>query len=211
MQHNPLTRKNVPSKSAFTLVELLVVIAIIGMLIALLLPAVQAAREAARRMQCSNKLKQFGLAIHNHHDTYNELMSIRIRFGERGAATARNSRCSWNGLLTILPFMEQTAAYESITTGVTEQVKSNATIYCLGYTPNQQFQTPLTGSTYYLACPSDGMSFRWRVLERSPCERRPLHRSLWARHSAKQLRLFYSRWSVQSGRQCFDRRKRSAE
>jgi len=99
------------AKCAFTLVELLVVIAIIGILIALLLPAVQAAREAARRMQCTNHLRQLGLAVHNFHDSQRGLPPAAIGGDGEGRMDVG---AVFSGFALLLPYLEQTALYEII-------------------------------------------------------------------------------------------------
>ncbi len=96
-------------RKAFTLVELLVVIAIIGVLIALLLPAVQAAREAARRMQCGNNLKQIGLAMQNYHGTYDAFPGGTMRY--KGGDYRKSM------FIALMPFMELGPAYDTYISG----------------------------------------------------------------------------------------------
>lgn len=123
-------RKRLLRKPAFTLVELLVVIAIIGILIALLLPAVQAAREAARRSQCTNNLKQIGLAMHNYHDTHKVLPLGSFNLREVWPSNGTN----WRAL--ILPFMEQTSVHDQLSfsmsssfmAGNTDALKGNTVL-----------------------------------------------------------------------------------
>jgi prepilin-type N-terminal cleavage/methylation domain-containing protein len=95
------------SRTGFTLVELLVVIAIIGILIALLLPAVQAAREAARRMHCSNALKQIGVALHAYHSAVGTFPMGGIT---QGSCCSTRSKSNW--AIAILPYLEQNEVYD---------------------------------------------------------------------------------------------------
>ncbi len=126
MKSHRLTR---PPRGAFTLVELLVVIAIIGVLVALLLPAVQSAREAARRMSCGNNVKQIGLGLHNYHAAYNQLPIHGVGPTSETDNTATFfvnkdgtdfNRMELTYLVGLLPFVEQQAIWDQVSRPLTE-------------------------------------------------------------------------------------------
>ena len=127
--------------SGFTLVELLVVIAIIGVLVGLLLPAVQSAREAARRMQCSNRLKQTTLALHNYHSTFENFPPAGVL--PEGTHIARH----YPGIIVaLLPYIEQQARYDIIQERLAETTNLGAAIF-----GGDVYENQLSG----VLCPSD--------------------------------------------------------
>jgi prepilin-type N-terminal cleavage/methylation domain-containing protein len=135
-------------RSAFTLVELLVVIAIIGILVALLLPAVQSAREAARRMQCTNNMKQLALAMHNHHDSRGHFPHGVYNYLDSTGSTPdpynnKQDRRCW--LHDLMPFVEQQNLYDQFET----HMKTGASALAF---PGMMSIVPST------VCPSDGKS-----------------------------------------------------
>ncbi|MDR1494395.1 MAG: DUF1559 domain-containing protein [Planctomycetaceae bacterium] len=129
---------------AFTLVELLVVIAIIGVLIALLLPAVQAAREAARRMQCSNNVKQHTLAVHTYHDAYNSVPGFGWGMNQ-----------NYSAHVGLLPFVEQQARYQLIESVKGDYDGRNAVVNPVRSNPYSDFEAWKNPISVH-CCPSDG-------------------------------------------------------
>lgn len=161
------------AQRGFTLVELLVVIAIIGVLVALLLPAVQAAREAARRMTCSNNLKQMMLGVHNYASAHNELPSAAQRLEQADDHSI--------GLhVAIMPYLEQTAITNAIgkaqsVTKIEQSIRDlNLPMYWCPSRPQEEPDEYVTevgffGSTYYgVMGPGRLPEGRW-VLEKQHC------------------------------------------
>jgi prepilin-type N-terminal cleavage/methylation domain-containing protein/prepilin-type processing-associated H-X9-DG protein len=153
----PFDKLRVVSKckrSAFTLVELLVVIAIIGILVALLLPAVQSAREAARRTQCTSNLKNVALALHNYHDSFKEFPAAAWVRRDSADDLLTDSRLFRNWAIDILPYLEEQSLQDTFTISSTSAPVTTIRMEVSGGNPTRNREARGTELAVML-CPSD--------------------------------------------------------
>jgi prepilin-type N-terminal cleavage/methylation domain-containing protein/prepilin-type processing-associated H-X9-DG protein len=189
-------KSDVAKPVGFTLIELLVVIAIISVLIALLLPAVQAAREAARRIQCTNNLKQMGLGLHNYE-------GIVGAFPPSNIAGYFGGTYSYNGFSVharILPFMEQGVAFNSINFFYTHRTVQNSTVVGLALTcflcpsdPNNGGLTAFpSGVNARVPCYgfNEGDWFVWNALSTSGVNNGPNNRGVFGPNQCLRIAQF---------------------
>ena len=149
------------ARRGFTLVELLVVIAIIGILVALLLPAIQAARESARRQQCSNHLKQLALAALNHHDTHKNFPTGGwgwVFVGDADRGFRRRQPGGW--IFNVMPFTEENSRYEAASDGDSENITTQqlAAIRDIVVNPLPLINCPSRRPAQVYPKPKDGLS-----------------------------------------------------
>ena len=192
--------KRVPSRSrpGFTLIELLVVIAIIGVLIALLLPAVQAAREAARRAQCSNNLKQLGLAMMNYEGSVGAFPPTTILVpAPTGGPGTWLFESSWSAFARAAPFLEQGNFYNAINFSLTYSDPPNttvsttplATLFCPS-DPGSHIDDGSLGNTYFATTSygtSDGDWYVWSVNWGATNSVGPRNRSLFGPNYSRTI------------------------
>ncbi|MDR3622850.1 MAG: DUF1559 domain-containing protein [Paludisphaera borealis] len=185
-------------RSAFTLIELLVVIAIIAVLISLLLPAVQSAREAARRAQCVNNLKQIGLAFHNYESSVGAFPPTTILVpAPTGAPGSWAFESSWSAFARSAPFWEQGNFYNSINFSLTYSKPPNTTVantplsmlFCPS-DPGQHIDDATMGSTFYGTTSygtCDGDWYVWSVNWGATNSVGPMNRSLFGPNYARKI------------------------